>query len=200
MKPIAPSSDNAAQVAASQDEADRLKRENDAKMETAQNEMDRAKHDNAAQMTAAQNEADRLKLANDAATAAAQTEADRLKRQNDATTAAAQTEADRLKRENDAQRASAQADLDRAAKDKAQAETEKSELRAQLLTQFNADPTDSRHRARLDRQHVGRSFRHRQVFVAAPGARKTGEGGWHRLRAPRPEPGGRRLHGQRRRR
>lgn len=131
-------SDNAAQVAASQDEANRLKRENDAKMETAQNEMDRAKRDNAAQATAAANEADRLKLANDAATAAAQTEADRLKRQNDATTAAAQTEADRLKRENDAQRASAQADLDRAAKDKAQAETDKSDLRAQLLTQFNA--------------------------------------------------------------
>jgi outer membrane protein OmpA-like peptidoglycan-associated protein len=131
-------SDNAAQVAASQDEANRLKRENDAKMKTAQNEMDRAKRDNAAQATAAANEADRLKLANDAATAAAQTEADRLKRQNDATTAAAQTEADRLKRENDAQRASAQADLDRAAKDKAQAETDKSDLRAQLLTQFNA--------------------------------------------------------------
>jgi outer membrane protein OmpA-like peptidoglycan-associated protein len=130
--------DNAAQMAASQDEADRLRRENNAKMETALNEMDRAKRDNAAQATAAANEADRLKLANDATTAAAQTEADRLKRANDAATAAAQTEADRLKRENDAQRASAQADLDRAAKDKAQAETDKSDLRAQLLTQFNA--------------------------------------------------------------
>jgi outer membrane protein OmpA-like peptidoglycan-associated protein len=130
--------DNAAQMAASQDEADRLRRENNAKMETALNEMDRAKRDSAAQATAAANEADRLKLANDATTAAAQTEADRLKRANDAATAAAQTEADRLKRENDAQRASAQADLDRAAKDKAQAETDKSDLRAQLLTQFNA--------------------------------------------------------------
>ena len=112
--------DNAAQVAASQDEADRLKRENDAKMETALNEMDRARRDNAAQMAAAQNEADRLKG------------------ENDAKTAAAQTEADRLKQENEAQRASAQADLDRAAKEKAQAETEKAGLRAQLLTQFNA--------------------------------------------------------------
>ncbi|MGO9970809.1 MAG: OmpA family protein [Bryobacteraceae bacterium] len=112
--------DNAAQVAASQDEADRLKRENDAKMETARNEMDRARQDNAAQMAAAQNEADRLKLA------------------NDATAAAALAEADRLKRENDAQRASAQADLDRAAKEKAQAETERVGLRAQLLSQFNA--------------------------------------------------------------
>jgi outer membrane protein OmpA-like peptidoglycan-associated protein len=45
--------------------------------------------------------------------------------------AAAQNEADRLKRENDTQRASAQADLDRAAR-------EKSELRVQLLAQFNA--------------------------------------------------------------
>ena len=70
--------------------------------------------------------------------AAAQTEADRLKSDNDAQMAAAQTEADRLKRENDAQRATAQAELDRAAKDKAQAEAEKAELRAQLLSQFNA--------------------------------------------------------------
>jgi outer membrane protein OmpA-like peptidoglycan-associated protein len=109
----------AAQVAA-QSEADRVKRENDAKMEAAQNEADRAKRDNAAQMAAAQNEADRLK------------------RENDDRTAAAQNEADRLKRENDAQRAGAQAELDRAAKEKAQAEAEKVELRAQLLRQFNA--------------------------------------------------------------
>ncbi len=126
----------AARVAA-QAEADRLKRENDAKMEAAQNEADRAKRANAAHMAAAQDEADRLKRENDATTAAAQTEADRLKRENDATTAAAQTEADRLKRENEAQQASAHAELDRAAKDKVQAEAEKSELRAQLLRQFN---------------------------------------------------------------
>jgi outer membrane protein OmpA-like peptidoglycan-associated protein len=110
---------DAAKVAADS-EADRLKRENNAKMEAAQTEMDRAKRENAAQMTAAANEADRLKLA------------------NDAKMAAAQTEADRLKQENDAQRASTQADLDRAAKEKAQAEAEKVELRAQLLSQFNA--------------------------------------------------------------
>jgi outer membrane protein OmpA-like peptidoglycan-associated protein len=61
-----------------------------------------------------------------------------LKRENDANTAAAGAEADRLKRENDAQRASSQADLDRANKEKAQAEAEKVELRAQLFTQFNA--------------------------------------------------------------
>ena len=127
----------AARVAA-QSEADRVKQENAAKMEAAQNEADRAKRDNEAQMAAAQNEADRLKTRNDARMAAAQTEADRLKRDSDAQMAAAQNEADRLKRENDAQRASAQAELDRAAKEKAQAEAEKAELRAQLLSQFNA--------------------------------------------------------------
>jgi outer membrane protein OmpA-like peptidoglycan-associated protein len=110
---------DAARIAA-QSEADRLKRENDAKMEAAQNEADRAKRDNAAQMAAAQNEADRLK------------------RDSDAQMASAQSEADRLKRENDAQRAGAQAELDRAAKEKAQAEAEKADLRAQLLNQFNA--------------------------------------------------------------
>jgi outer membrane protein OmpA-like peptidoglycan-associated protein len=62
---------------------------------------------------------------------ATQAQADQLKRDNDA-------EADRLKRENDAQRAGAQADLDRAAKEKAQADVERVELRALLLSQFNA--------------------------------------------------------------
>jgi outer membrane protein OmpA-like peptidoglycan-associated protein len=86
----------------------------------------------------AQADADRLKQANDAQIAAAQTEADRLKRENDAQLAAAQSEADRLKQENDAQRAAAQADLDRATSAKAQAEAEKTELRTQVLMQFNA--------------------------------------------------------------
>src|ERR1035437_9038758 len=127
----------AARVAA-RSEADRLQREDDAKMETARNEADRAKRDNAAQMAAAQTEADRLKRDSAAQMAAAQTEADRLKRDSDAQMAAARNEADRLKRENDAQRASAQGELDRAAKEKAQAEADKVELRAQLLRQFNA--------------------------------------------------------------
>ena len=52
--------------------------------------------------------------------------------------AAAGAEADRLKRENDAQRAASQAELDNAAKQKAQLETEKVELRVLLLKQFNA--------------------------------------------------------------
>jgi outer membrane protein OmpA-like peptidoglycan-associated protein len=87
---------------------------------------------------AAQSETERI--AREAATArvAAETEADRVRRERDAQTAAAQTEADRLKRENDAQRAMAQADLDRAAGEKAQAEADKVQLRAQLLLQFNA--------------------------------------------------------------
>ena len=46
-------------------------------------------------------------------------------------------EADRLKAENEAQRVAAKAASDRAAGDKAQAETEKAQLRAQLLVQFN---------------------------------------------------------------
>ena len=61
-----------------------------------------------------------------------------VKAQNDAQTAAAAAEADRLRRENDQQKATAQAELDNAAKQKAQLETEKSDLRIQLLKQFNA--------------------------------------------------------------
>jgi outer membrane protein OmpA-like peptidoglycan-associated protein len=91
-----------------------------------------------AQTAAVQLEADRAKLQSDAQLAAAQSEADRLKRASEAQLVAAQTEADRLKRENDAQRAASQADLDRAAAEKAQAEADKAQLRAQLLLQFNA--------------------------------------------------------------
>ncbi|HXB70168.1 MAG TPA: OmpA family protein [Candidatus Acidoferrales bacterium] len=120
----------AAQVARDAD-AERARRDNAALMAAAQADADRARRDNAALIAAAQNEADRLKLQNDARTLAAQNEADRLKIQNDAKAAAAQNEADRLKRDSDAL-------LDRAAKDKAQAEAEKVELRAQLLRQFNA--------------------------------------------------------------
>ena len=127
----------AARVAA-QSEADRISRENAAKMAAAQDDAERAKRANDAQMASARDEAERLRRQNEATAAAAQTEADRLKHQNEATMAAAQTEADRLKRENDAQRAASQAELDNAAKQKAQLEAEKVELRAQLLKQFNA--------------------------------------------------------------
>jgi outer membrane protein OmpA-like peptidoglycan-associated protein len=87
---------------------------------------------------AAQAEADRLRLQNEAQTLAAQTEADRLKQVNQAQLLAANTETDRLKQENEAQRLAAQADLERAAKEKAQAEAERTQLRADLLLQFNA--------------------------------------------------------------
>jgi outer membrane protein OmpA-like peptidoglycan-associated protein len=70
--------------------------------------------------------------------AGAQTEAERLKQENDLRTAAAQTEADRLKQENDAQRAATQTELDAAGREKKQLETERTDLRAQLLLQFNA--------------------------------------------------------------
>jgi len=118
-------------------EADRLKRDNDAQTLAAHTEADRLKRDNDAQALAAQTEADRLKRENDARMAAAQTEADRLKQEADARMAASHAESDRLRQENDAQRASAQIDLDRVGREKIQLETEKADLRAQLLLQFN---------------------------------------------------------------
>jgi outer membrane protein OmpA-like peptidoglycan-associated protein len=124
--------------AAAVSETDRVTREAADARSKAEGEANRLKLDNDAQRAAAQTEADRLKQENDAKTAAAQTEADRLKRDNDVQRTAAQTEADRLKQENDAKTAAAQTDLDRAAREKSQAEAEKTELRAQLLLQFNA--------------------------------------------------------------
>ena len=130
--------DNDSDKAAAQAEADRLKLANDAQMAAARNDADRLKRENDAATTVAQTEADRLKRENDLRSADSQTEADRLKRENDVRTADAQTEADRLKRENDAQRTSAQIDLDRLGRDRQRLETERTELRAQLLLQFNA--------------------------------------------------------------
>ncbi|HUQ92118.1 MAG TPA: OmpA family protein [Bryobacteraceae bacterium] len=121
-----------------QAEADRLTREKDAQTASALAEADRLKRDNDARLAAAALEADRTRLENDARIAAAKNEADRLKIENDARNAAAGAEADRLKRENEAQRAANQAEMDRAAKQKAQLEAEKAELRIQLLKQFNA--------------------------------------------------------------
>jgi outer membrane protein OmpA-like peptidoglycan-associated protein len=121
-----------------QNQADRLKQENNARTAAAEVEANRLKRDNDAQRAAAQLEADRLKRENETRQTAAHLEADRLKQQNDARTAAALADADRLKQENDAQRAAARAELDRAARERAQAESDKSELRAQLLQQFSA--------------------------------------------------------------
>jgi len=103
----------------------------------AQSETERVTREAEAARHAAHADAERLKRENEAQMAAAQSEADRLKAENDLRTASAANEADRLRRENEAQKAGLQADLDRAARDKAQAEAEKTELRAQLLRQFN---------------------------------------------------------------
>jgi outer membrane protein OmpA-like peptidoglycan-associated protein len=104
----------------------------------ALSETDRVRRQAEQARLAAQAEADRLRLQNEAQTLAAQTEADRLKQVNQAQLLAANTETDRLKQENEAQRLAAQADLERAAKEKAQAEAERTQLRADLLLQFNA--------------------------------------------------------------
>jgi outer membrane protein OmpA-like peptidoglycan-associated protein len=112
----------------------------------AQSEADRPKRDNGPGIAADRNEADQLK-SESATIAAARAELVRLKRDSDAQPAAndvapvlgtAQNEADRLNREADAQRAGVERELDRGIEEKAQAEPEKAELRAQLLTQFNA--------------------------------------------------------------
>jgi outer membrane protein OmpA-like peptidoglycan-associated protein len=103
----------------------------------AERETRRAAREHDAENAAAKAEADRVKSENEARIASAKSETDRLKRENDAKATAAQTEADRLKAENEAQRVAAKAASDRAAGDKAQAETEKAQLRAQLLVQFN---------------------------------------------------------------
>ncbi len=104
----------------------------------AQSETDRVTREAEAARIRAQAESERLTREKKAQAASALAEAERLKRDNDALAAAAASEADRLKRENEAQRAARQADFDRAAQEKAQAEAEQAELRAQLLRQFNA--------------------------------------------------------------
>jgi outer membrane protein OmpA-like peptidoglycan-associated protein len=123
---------------AAQSETDRVTREAEAARLKAQADSERLTREKDAQTASAAAEADRLKRESDARIAAAAADAERLKGENDARAVAAASEADRLKRENEAQRAASQADLDRAAKEKAQAEAEKAELRAQLLKQFNS--------------------------------------------------------------
>ena len=130
--------ENDAQATASQSEVDRLKLQNDAQTAISKSEVDRLKRENGDQAAASQSEVDRLKLQNDARMAAAGTEADRLRLENEARHTAANSEADRLKRENDAQRADSQIQLDNAAKQTEQLRAERSELRVQLLAQFNA--------------------------------------------------------------
>jgi outer membrane protein OmpA-like peptidoglycan-associated protein len=104
----------------------------------AQSETERVTRDAEAARMKAQADTERLTQENTAQAAAAATEAERLKHESESRIAAAGVEANRLRRENEAQRAAHQADLDSAAKDKAQSEAEKTELRTQLLAQFNA--------------------------------------------------------------
>jgi outer membrane protein OmpA-like peptidoglycan-associated protein len=123
---------------AAQSETDRVTRDAEAARISAQAQADRVKQENDARMAAGAADADRLKLENETRATAAHNEADRLKLENDSRMAAAGAEADRLKQENDAQRAASQTELDNAARQKAQLETERVELRVLLLKQFNA--------------------------------------------------------------
>lgn len=117
--------------------ADREQRAESGRV-AAQAESTRLTREKDAQAASALAEADRLKRDSDSRMAAAEADAARFRLEAEARAAAALSEADRLKRENDAQRAASQADLERAAKEKVVAETEKAELRALLLKQFNA--------------------------------------------------------------
>jgi outer membrane protein OmpA-like peptidoglycan-associated protein len=127
-----------ARTAAAGVEADRLRLENESRAAAAKADADRLKLEANTRLAAAGAEADRLRLENESRAAAAKADADRLKLEADTRLAAAGAEADRLKRENEAQRAANEAEIANAAKQKAQLEGEKAELRSQLLLQFNA--------------------------------------------------------------
>lgn len=129
--------DEEALLAERQASADRETRANTERA-AAQAETDRVTREAEAARLRAQADADRLRLDRDAQAAAALAEADRLRRENEIRMAAAAVDAGRLKLENDAQRAAQQAELDRATADRARAEADKAQLRADLLKQFNA--------------------------------------------------------------
>jgi outer membrane protein OmpA-like peptidoglycan-associated protein len=124
--------------AAAESETDRVTREAAAARITAQAETERLTRAKDAQAASSLADAERVKRENDAQTAAAAAEADRLKLENVANASAGASEIDRLKRENEAQSAASRADLDAAAKQTAQLQADKAELRTQLLAQFNA--------------------------------------------------------------
>ncbi|MGC9950265.1 MAG: OmpA family protein [Bryobacteraceae bacterium] len=124
--------------AAAQSETDRVTREAETARIAAQAETDRLTREKDAQAVSAQAEADRVKGENDTRLASAAADADRLKLENQATAAGAASEIDRLKRDNETQLAASQAGLDSAARQTAQLQAEKAELRTQLLSQFNA--------------------------------------------------------------
>lgn len=129
--------DEEALLAERQASADREARANTERA-AAQSETDRVTREAEAARLRAQADADRLRQDRDSQAAAALAEADRLRRENEIRMAAAAVDAGRLKLENDAQRAAQQAELDRATADRARAEADKAQLRADLLRQFNA--------------------------------------------------------------
>jgi len=110
-----------------QEDSDRMAREKDGQTAAARAEADRVKHESDARMAAAAADAARLKIESEGRLTAAKGETDRMK-----------AEADRLKQENEEQKASSQTALYNAAKQKAQLDAEKVELRILLLKQFNA--------------------------------------------------------------
>ena len=131
--------DNAqSQRVAAQSETERVTREAETARIAAQVESERLTKEMNAQALTARAEADRVRQENDARAILAAGDAVRLRLENEARATAAKTEADRLKQENEAQRLASQAALDAAAKQKAQLEAEKAELRTRLLAQFNA--------------------------------------------------------------
>ena len=123
---------------AAESETDRVTREAEAARIAAQAETERLTREKNAQALSAQADADRVEGENQARLAAAAADADQLKLENQASAAASASEIDRLKTENQTQAAASQASLDDAARQTAQLQAEKVELRAQLLSQFNA--------------------------------------------------------------
>jgi len=124
--------------AAAQSETDRVTREAEAARIAAQAETERLTQEKNAQAVSTKAEADRVEGENQARLAAAAADAEHLKLESQANAAAAASEIDRLKTENQTQAAASQASLDNAARQTAQLQAEKVELRAQLLSQFNA--------------------------------------------------------------
>jgi outer membrane protein OmpA-like peptidoglycan-associated protein len=130
--------ESARKAQADADSARRAQADADAARVTAQADAERLTREKDAQALSAGAEADRVRSENEARVASAAADADRLKLENESKAGAAASEIDRLKRENATQASASQAELDSAAKQKAQLEAEKVELRIQLLTQFNA--------------------------------------------------------------
>lgn len=116
-----------------QAETDRVSREAEAARLKAIADSERLTNEKNAEAAAAA----AAKRDSDARLAEAALAADRAKLENDTRAAAAKAEADRLRNQNDAERAASQLAIENAAKQVAQAEAQKAELRRQLLAQFN---------------------------------------------------------------